>query len=130
MTTKKILQFASDHCIEMISRIYMPEQCNAAILSMKARYNKLKDVDIEKGKEFLLNELDENPSSHLLNKHHIMNPTMESTYHFIDHIVKSLKCVHENVQVLKILHIVGYGLFDGKWADSKLFELFKKSNSV
>ena len=127
---QKILQFASDHCIEVIPRIYMPEQCNAAIFSMKARYNKLKNIDINKAKEFLLNELDEKPSSRSLYKHHIMNPTMESTYRFIDHIVESLKCMHKRVQPLKMLYIGGYGLFHGKWADSKLFDLFKKSNSV
>ena len=127
---KQILQFASDHCIEVIPMICMPGQCNAAILSMKARYNKLEKVDIEKAKEFLLNDLHEKPSTDTLYKHHIMNPIMESTYHFINHIIKHLKINHKSVQSLNVLYIGGYGLFDGKWTDSKLFESFKSSNSV
>ena len=127
---KQILQFASDHCIEVIPMICMPGQCNAAILSMKARYNKLEKVDIEKAKEFLLNDLHEKPSTDTLYKHHIMNPIMESTYHFIDHIIKSLKIMHKSVQSLTIIYIGGYGLLNGKWADSKLFESFKSSNFV
>ena len=127
---KQILQFASDNCIEVIPMIFMPGQCNAAILSMKARYNKFKNVDIEKAKEFLLNELDEEPSTDTLYKHHIINPIMESTYNFINHIIESLKVTHKSVQPLTVLYIGGYGLFDGKWNDLKLFQSFKSSNSV
>ena len=127
---KQILQFASNHCIEVIPMICMPGKCNAAILSMKARYNKLKNVDIKKAKEFLLNDLHEKPSSDTLYKHHIMNPIMQSTYHFVDHIINALKAMHKSVQPLTVLYIGGYGLFDGKWADTKLFETFKSSNSV
>ena len=127
---KKILQFASDHCIEVIPRIYMPGQCNAAILSMKARFNKLKNVDKAKAEEFLLDELNEKFSSNSLYKNNIINPTMKSTYHFIDHIIDALKTMHENIQPLTILYIGGYGLFADKWADSKLFESFRSKNSI
>ena len=127
---KKILKFASDHCIEVIPMIYMPGQCNAAILSMKARFNKLKNVDKAKAEEFLLNELNEKFSSNSLYKNNIINPTMKSTYHFIDHIIDALKTMQENMQPLKILYIGGYGLFADKWDDSKLFESFKSRNLI
>ena len=127
---KKILQFASDHYIEVIPMICMPGQCNAAILSMKARFNKMKNVDLKEAKQFLLNELNEKISSDLLYKHHIMNPTMESTYCFIDHIIDAFKTMHKNIQSLSILYIGGYGLFADKWADSKLFKSFHSKNSI
>ena len=127
---KKILKFALNHCIEVIPMICMPGQCNAAILSMKTRFNKMKNVDKAKAEKFLLNELNEKPSSDSLYKYHIMNPTMESTYHFIDHIIEALKTMHKNIQPLTILYIGGYGLFADKWADSKLFESFKLRNSI
>ena len=127
---KKILQFASDHCIKVIPMICMPGQCNAAILSMKARFNRLKNVDRAKAEEFLLNDLHEKPSSDSLYKLRIMNPTKESTYHFIDHIIDALKTMHKNIQPLTILYIGGYGLLANKWADSKLFDLFNLRNSI
>ena len=124
---KKILQVASNHCIEVIPRFVMPGNCTAAILSMKLRYNKLKDHDLEKAEEFLLNSF--NTNLDFGKNNHVLNPTMESTYHFIDFIFNATKTMHKDIQPLKLIYVEGYAIFD-KWVDSSLFESFKSKTSV
>ena len=124
---KKILQVASNHCIEVIPRLIMPGNCTAAILSMKSRYNKFKDHDLVRAEEFLLNSCEKNLDFD--KNSDVLNPTMESTYNFIDFIFNSMKTMHKDIQPLKLIYIGGYGIFD-KWSDSSLFESFKSKTFV
>ena len=124
---KKILQVASNHCVEVIPKFIMPGNCTAAILSMKSRYNKFKDHDLERAEEFLLNSCSNDLG--FGENSQVLDPTMESAYNFIDFIFNSMKTMHKDIQPLKLIYIGGYGIFD-KWSDSSLFESFKSKTSV
>ena len=124
---KNILQVASNHCVEVIPKFIMPGNCTAAILSMKSRYNKFKDHDLDRAEEFLLNSCSND--SDFGENSQVLDPTMESTYYFIDFIFNSMKTMHKDIQPLKLIYIGGYGIFD-KWSDSSLFESFKSKTSV
>ena len=124
---KKILQVASNHCIEVIPRFIMPGNCTAAILSMKSRYNKLKNHDLEKAEEFLLNSFGTNLD--FGENCQVLNPSMESTYNFIDFIFNSMRTIHKDIQPLKIIYVGGYATLN-EWFDSSLFKSFKSKTSV
>ena len=124
---KKILQVALYHCVEVIPKFIMPGNCTAAILSMKSRYNKFKDHDLDRAEEFLLNSCSND--SDFGKNNQVLDPTMESTYKFIDFIFNSMKTMHKDIQPLKLIYIGGYGVCD-KWSDSSLFESFKSNTSV
>ena len=51
-----LLRYAAERHIRVIPEIESPGHARAAIVSMKARYNKYKDTDVEKAAEYLLSE--------------------------------------------------------------------------
>ena len=124
---KNILQVASNHCVEVIPKFIMPGNCTAAILSMKSRYNKFKDHNLDRAEEFLLNSCSND--SDFGENSQVLDPTLKSAYNFIDFIFNSMKTMHKDIQPLKLIYIGGYGIFD-KWSDSSLFESFKSKTSV
>lgn len=51
-----LLRYAAERHIRVIPEIESPGHARAAIVSMKARYNRYKDTDMEKAAEYLLSE--------------------------------------------------------------------------
>ena len=99
----------------------MPGHGNAAIKSMLARYNKLLAQGDKPGAErYLLNEI--NDTSQYLSiqyySDNAINPCMESTYTFVEHVVKSVVNLHNDSQPLTIFHFGGDEVAHGAWMNS------------
>lgn len=99
----------------------MPGHAHAAIKAMDARaayYTSQGDID--KGRQYLLSE--ENDTSKYLSaqnfKDNSINPCLESTYSFIEHIVDAVKNLHNDTQPLNIFHFGGYEVPHGAWRGS------------
>ena len=88
---KQILKYAKARHIEVIPEIDMPGHSHAAIMSMEARHRDKGDD------EYTL--IDREDKSRYLSvqqfRMNSLNPCIESTYHFIDHVVKELVAMHK-----------------------------------
>lgn len=109
---REILRYAKQRHIDVIPEIDMPGHSHASIKSMKARHQKFMAAkDREKAEEYLLTDFDHDTSlgSHSVQMYseNAMNPGMESTYKFVEKIVKEVKKMHEDILPLKIFHFGG-----------------------
>ena len=103
----------------------IPVDCAAAILSMKSRYNKLKDHDPDRAEEFLLNS--GNKDSDFGENSKVLNPTIESTYNFIDFIFNSMKTMHKDIQPLKIIYERTLKVMQN-WTNGLIYHYLNHSN--
>lgn len=118
---KEILRYANERHVQVIPEFDMPGHGNAAIKSMLARYNKLLAQRDKPGAErYLLNEI--NDTSQYLSiqyySDNAINPCIESTYTFVEHVVKSVVNLHNDSQPLTIFHFGGDEVAHGAWMNS------------
>lgn len=120
---KDILRYAKDRHIEVIPEIDMPGHSHAAVRAMKVRYDRL----MAKGKrkeaeQYLLSEPDVPASSQAFSVQMLadnsMNPGLESTYAFIDKVIKELKEMHKDIQPLRVFHLGGDEVPYEAWDES------------
>ncbi|XP_060064623.1 chitobiase-like [Ylistrum balloti] len=127
---KEILKFAQQRHIEVIPEIDMPGHSHAAIKAMQARYYRFQEVkDTKSAKEYLLTDFHDTDSvttSVQMYSENSMNPGLDSTYKFVDKIVKEVKDMHAEIQPLKTFHFGGdevpYKAWKKSYACEKLIE--------
>lgn len=107
-----ILRYAKDRHIEVIPEIDMPAHARAAVVSMEARYNKLKAAGDEKGAEQyrLVDPTDTSitTSVQFYDKRSYLNPCLDSSKNFVDKVVSEVMQMHEEAGVpLKTWHFGG-----------------------
>lgn len=126
----EILQYASKRHIQIIPEIDFPGHARAAIVSMKARYNRYKYSDIAKAEEYLLTDFEDKSkySTAQFFTDNVLCVAMESTYTFIDKVIYELVKTYNNAGVkMTTLHIGGDEVPEGAWSGSKLcLELMEK----
>ena len=88
---KEILKYAKARHIKVIPEIDMPSHSHAAIMSMEGRHRNRGDD------EYTLIDHHDNSTYLSVQQFHMnsLNPCLESTYHFIEHIVKALVDMHK-----------------------------------
>lgn len=118
---KEILRKARRLHIKVIPEIDMPGHARAAIKSMKRRYLKYKKAgNMTNANEYLLSEIDD-PSQYLSVQwfnDNAINPCMESSYRFINHLIKQFKQLHQDIEPLSIYHFGGDEVAHGAWIRS------------
>ncbi|XP_031565064.1 uncharacterized protein LOC116300345 isoform X2 [Actinia tenebrosa] len=117
---KEILQYASDRHIQVIPEFDMPGHGYAAIKSMEGRFKKKNSTNPSEAQKYLLTEADD-PSEYLsvqYFKDDAINPCLESTYTFVEHIIKEVVLMHTNKQPLTIYHFGGDEVAHGAWTKS------------
>ena len=78
----------------------MPGHAYAAVVSMKARYHKYKDTNLTKAEEFLLSDFN-NTSQYYSAQDFtddVINPCLESTYVFLDHLVQQVGLIKISIK--------------------------------
>ena len=118
---KEILRYAKERHIQVIPEFDMPGHGNAAIKAMLARYDKLSTHGDKQGAgKYLLSEA--NDTSRYLSVQHYsddaINPCIESTYAFIQHLVESVVNMHSAIQPLTVFHFGGDEVAHGAWINS------------
>ena len=117
---KDILRYASKRHVQVIPEFDMPGHGHAAIKAMLRRHDKLaSEGNIEEAKRFLLSE--GNDTSRFLSVQYfsdVINPCIESTYSFIQHLVESLVNMHNDTQPLTTYHFGGDEVAHGAWTNS------------
>ncbi|XP_063420578.1 beta-hexosaminidase-like [Mytilus trossulus] len=119
---QEILKYAKDRHIEVIPEVDMPGHSRAAIKAMEIRYKRLmhnnQKADAEKFRLF-----DPSDSSTYLSVQYFgdnaLSPCIESTFNFVDKVVKEIKAMHESVGTpLKIFHFGGDEVAKNAWSNS------------
>lgn len=93
-----ILEHAKSRHVEIIPEFDMPGHSHAAIKSMEARYTRLKAEGNEKeGMRYLLSDVSDRSvyMSGQFFKDSAINPCIESSYLFVDHVIKQVIAVHK-----------------------------------
>ncbi|KAH9510135.1 hypothetical protein Btru_043540 [Bulinus truncatus] len=120
---KCILHYAEARHIEVIPEIDMPGHSHAAVRAMKVRYNRFMAQNNQKEAEkYLLSDIKETGNHHALSVQMLadnsMNPGLESTFTFIDKVIKELKEMHKDVQPLRVFHLGGDEVAYEAWDES------------
>jgi len=118
---KDILNYASQHHIQVIPSLDMPGHSRAAIKAMEARYRSLMNKGDEvAAKQYLLSDFtDKTKYSSIQNySDNTLNVCMESTYNFIDKVLDELKAMHEQAKHPLALYHIGADETAGAWVDS------------
>jgi len=123
---QSLLRYATERHIQVIPEFDMPGHAHAPINAMLARYRKYRDVDMERATEFLLNDMED--SSDYISVQYFtdnaINPCIESTYHFIEVVVNSVKNIYAGTgQPLEIFHMGGDEVPRNAWTRSPACDL-------
>ena len=99
----------------------MPGHAYAAIKSMDARMENMTKIgNYVDAKKYLLSDPNDKSTylSAQLFKDNAINPCVNSTYAFIEALVKEVKALHSGIQPLKIFHFGGDEVPKGAWTGS------------
>lgn len=117
----EILRYAAARHIDVIPEIEMPGHARAAVQAMEARYHRLKAAGKGDAAKYLLNDFDDR-SVYRSPQHyndHVINPGLESSFTFIEHVVGQVAALHQEAGVkLRTIHVGGDELPHGAWEKS------------
>ncbi|WP_229459201.1 family 20 glycosylhydrolase [Massilia cavernae] len=118
---KEIVRYAAARHIEVIPEVEMPGHARAAVQAMESRYHRLKSAGSRDAARYLLNDLDDRSeyvSAQLFNDN-VINPGLESSYTFVEHVVRELAALHREAGApMKTIHMGGDELANGAWEKS------------
>lgn len=128
----EILRYAAARHIEVIPEVEMPGHARAAVQAMEARYHRLKAAGKGDAAKYLLNDFDDKSEykSPQLYNDHVINPGLESSYTFIDHVITQIVAMHREAGApLHTIHVGGDELPRGAWEKSPAsLALMRKKN--
>ncbi|KAK3609931.1 hypothetical protein CHS0354_011761 [Potamilus streckersoni] len=126
---RTILSYAKTHHIEIIPEIDTPGHAHSAIRSMEQRYLKHAE-NVTAANYFRL--FDANDTSQYLSiqmyTDNAINPCIESTYIFMEHVMTEVYKMHQDIQPLKIFHFGGDEVANGAWVNSTACKYFLTQN--
>jgi hexosaminidase len=117
----EILRYAAARHIEVIPEFEMPGHARAAVQAMEARYHRLKSAAGKDARKYLLNDFGDRSVYHSAQYYddNVINPGLESTYTFIDHVVTQVAALYRAAGVpLHTIHVGGDELANGAWEKS------------
>lgn len=117
----EILRYAAARHIDVIPEIEMPGHARAAVQAMEARYRRLKREGREDAARYLLNDFEDRSrySSAQYYSDNVIDPGLDSTFAFIEHVVAQIVAMHREAGVpLHTIHMGGDELPNGAWERS------------
>lgn len=125
-----LLKYAAARHVRIIPEIESPGHARAAIVSMKARYNKYVETAPEKATEYLLSEPEDTSryASVQYYTDNVMNVALPSTYRFMEKVIRELDAMYKDAGLtLSTVHLGGDEVPRGVWTGSpKCQELMKE----
>ena len=125
-----LLKYATERHVRIIPEIESPGHARAAIVSMKARYNKYIKTDPEKANEYILNDPQDTSrySSAQYYTDNVMNVALPSTYRFMEKVIQEIAAMYKEAGApLATIHLGGDEVPHGVWEGSpKCQELMKE----
>jgi len=131
----EILRYANERHIEVIPEIDVPGHARAALVGMKARYDRLIEENyIEVADRYRIHDPDDQSEYMSVQrwKDNVINVCQESTYRFLEVVFDEIIRMHEEAKVpLSTIHVGGDEVPSGVWEDSPICEQFiNDSNEV
>ena len=117
----EILRYAQARHIDVIPEIEMPGHARAALQAMEARYRRLKAAGSPDAAKYLLSDFDDRSvyKSPQMYNDHVLNPGLDATFTFIEHVVDQVAAMHRDAGVpLHTIHMGGDELPNGAWERS------------
>ncbi|NMP30275.1 family 20 glycosylhydrolase [Thalassotalea sp. M1531] len=124
---QEILVEAKRRYIQVIPSLDMPGHSRAAVKSMAARYNKfMAKEQPEKAEKFLLHDPEDKTvySSVQYYNDNTINVCLESSYHFIETVMKDVKAIHSEVNHPLTRYHIGADETAGAWVESPACKAF------
>ncbi|KAL3885100.1 hypothetical protein ACJMK2_025198 [Sinanodonta woodiana] len=123
-----ILTHAKARHIQIIPDISMPGHSRAAIVAMARRYSKYPQEDFRLSES---NQTWKNDYFHTtVYRDSVVNPCMNSTFNFIDAILKELVYLHNDSQPLKMVKFGGEGVPNELWSTSEACRKLMQDNNM
>jgi hexosaminidase len=117
----EILRYANARHIEVIPEIEMPGHARAARQAMRARYARLRAAGDKDAGRYLLDDAEDRSVYHSpqMYKDDVIDPGLDSTFAFIDHVVEQIVALHREAGApLRTIHMGGDELANGAWENS------------
>lgn len=128
-----LIKYAAARHVSVIPEIESPGHARAAIVAMKARYNKYIGTDAQKACEYLLSE-PEDTSTYVSAQSYtdnVMNVALPSTYNFVQKVIAEIKNMYAEAGVpLPAIHIGGDEVPAGAWEKSPACNKFMKEKGI
>ena len=126
---KVILRHAAALHIEVIPELEMPGHARAAVKAMASRARRLGRAGNPQAAQFRLDDPEDRSKYESAQSFsdNVMNPGLESTYTFIDHVIGDVSAMYREAGVaLHTIHVGGDELPTGAWRQSPACEALKK----
>jgi hexosaminidase len=123
----EILRYAAARHIEVIPEIEMPGHARAAVKAMQARFRATGD------RQYLLSDPDDTSTYTTPQGYHdnVMNPALESTYGFLEHVVGDLVALYREAEVpLRHIHMGGDEVPMGVWQGSPAVQAYLQAHHL
>jgi len=117
----EILRYAAARHIDVIPEIEMPGHARAARQAMRARYARLQAQGRKDASDYLLDDAADRSvyKSPQMYNDHVIDPGLDSTFHFIEQVVDGIAAMHREAGVpLHTIHMGGDELPNGAWEGS------------
>ena len=125
-----LLKYAAERHVRIVPEIESPGHARAAIVSMKARYNKYFETDPGKATEYILSEPEDTLRYVSVQYYtdNVMNVALPSTYRFMEKVIQELNAMYQEAGLsLSTVHLGGDEVPRGVWMGSpKCQELMKE----
>ncbi|MGO4380952.1 family 20 glycosylhydrolase [Pseudoduganella sp. RAF53_2] len=128
-----ILRYAQARHIEVIPEIEMPGHARAAVKAMEQRYRRLAASDPAAARRYMLRDPGDRSAytSPQLYHDHVMDPGLDSTYTFIEHVVAEVASMHKEAGVpLARMHVGGDEVPAGAWEKSPASQRLKLNSTA
>lgn len=127
------LRYAAERHVQVIPEIESPGHARAAIVSMKARYDKYIETNPEKAREYLLCDLQD--TSRYVSAQgytdNVMNVALPSTYRFMEKVIQEIVAMYKEAGVpLTTIHLGGNEVAKGAWLGSPLCVALMKEQGM
>ena len=116
-----LLRYAAQRHVTILPEIESPGHCRAACKSMLARYNKYKESNPEKAREYLLTDLNDTlrrttPAAY---DDEDLNPALPSTYRFMEKVIGEISKMYAEAGLkLNAIHLGGDEVTSNAWTGS------------
>jgi hexosaminidase len=128
----EILRYANERHIMVLPEIETPGHARAAIKSMNARYERfMKEGKKEEAERYLLYDPNDQSkySSNQYWNDNIMDPSLPSTYNFIETVINDIVAIYKEAAVpLKSIHFGGDEVPEHVWEKSPAYLTLKESH--
>lgn len=129
----EILKYADAKGVKIIPEIETPGHARAAIVAMKARYNKYKDKDMVLATRYKLWDDDDKSEFTSAQSYHdnVLNVAQEGVFNFLTKVIAELQLMYKDAGLkLDIVHLGGDEVATGSWDKSPAVQALMKAKGL